>query len=102
MRAPVDHATRLSRRIADHAARISIIGQGYVGLPLAVEFARAGFPVTGVDTDVDRIARLCRGESYIPDVATEDLQQVIQSGLYAATSDAAALAHQDAVILCVP
>jgi UDP-N-acetyl-D-glucosamine dehydrogenase len=94
--------TDLADRIEHHTARLAVMGQGYVGLPLAVEFARAGFQVTGLDTDADRIARLTRGESYIPDVPAEDLQQVIQAGRYVASSDVAALVGQDAVILCVP
>ena len=60
-RAPVDHATTPRRRIATHTARVGIIGQGYVGLPLAVEFAKVGFPVTGLDTDPDCIATLASG-----------------------------------------
>jgi UDP-N-acetyl-D-glucosamine dehydrogenase len=96
------NGTDLADRISRHTARIAVIGQGYVGLPLAVEFARAGFVVTGLDTDADRIARLARGESYIPDVPAEDLGQVIEAGRYVATADVAALVHQDAVILCVP
>ena len=96
------NGTDLADRIGRHTARIAVIGQGYVGLPLAVEFARAGFVVTGLDTDADRIARLTRGESYIPDVPAEDLQQVIEAGRYVATADVTALVDQDAVILCVP
>src|SRR2546426_5023536 len=102
MQAPVDHATRLSRRIADHAARISIIGQGYVGLPLAVEFARAGFPVTGLDTDPDRVAALASGRSHVPDVPSDELQVFLRAGRYRAVAEPAALAESDAVIICVP
>ena len=53
----------LADRIADRSARVAIIGQGYVGLPLAVEFARAGFAVTGVDNDLDRVGALQAGQS---------------------------------------
>src|SRR5438094_1827279 len=102
MQAPVDHATRLSRRIADHAARITVIGQGYVGLPLAVEFARAGFAVTGLDTDPDRVAALNLGQSHSPDVARQDLETQLREGRYAATSDLSALARSDVVLICVP
>jgi UDP-N-acetyl-D-glucosamine dehydrogenase len=94
--------TSLQERIEDKTARVAIVGQGYVGLPLAVEFARAGFRVTGLDNAAERVAALTRGESYIPDVPVEDLQQVIQAGRYVATSDVAALVEQDAVVLCVP
>src|SRR5881397_3132865 len=97
MQAPVDHATRLSRRIADHAARISIIGQGYVGLPLAVEFARAGFPVTGLDTDPDRVAALASGRSHVPDVPSTQVQAFLRAGRYQATTEPAILAESDEI-----
>src|SRR5213593_864554 len=102
MRALIDHATTLSRRIADHAARISIIGQGYVGLPLAVEFARAGFPVTGLDTDPDRVAALASGRSHVPDVPSTQVQAFLRAGRYQATTEPAILAESDAVLICVP
>ena len=97
-----DRATTLSRRIATHAARLSIIGQGYVGLPLAVEFAQAGFPVTGLDADPDRVAALASGRSHVPDVPSEQLQALLRAGRYHATSESAILAESDAVLICVP
>jgi UDP-N-acetyl-D-glucosamine dehydrogenase len=92
----------LADRIRSHDAHITVIGQGYVGLPLAVEFARAGFSVTGLDTDADRITALNFGRSYIPDVASEDLAALIHSGRYEAASDFSALERSDVVIICVP
>ncbi len=92
----------LQTRIEEKTARVAIVGQGYVGLPLAVEFARAGFRVTGLESDGERVAALTRGESYIPDVPTEMLQQVIQAGRFVATSNVAVLADQDVIVLCVP
>src|SRR5262245_36951795 len=92
----------LQQRIEDKTAKVAIVGQGYVGLPLAMEFARAGFRVIGLDADAQRVATLMKGESYIPDVPPEDLQQAIEAGRYTATTDVAALAGQDAVVLCVP
>src|SRR6266508_5584504 len=92
----------LQTRIEEKTARVAIVGHGYVGLPLAVEFARAGFRVTGLESDSERVAALTRGESYIPDVPTEMLQQVIQAGRFVATSDVAVLADQDVIVLCVP
>src|SRR5207245_8850120 len=62
----VDHGTTLGRRIATHTARITIMGQGYVGLPLAIEFAKAGFTVTGLDTDLERVTALAIGRSHVP------------------------------------
>ena len=58
----------LKDKIQNKQARIGIIGLGYVGLPLAVEFAKAGFPVTGLDTDLDRVTALATGRSHVPDV----------------------------------
>jgi len=92
----------LQARIEGKTARVAVVGQGYVGLPLAVEFARVGFRVTGLDADRERVAALIRGESYIPDVPSRVLQQVSASGCYVATSDVAVLADQDAIVLCVP
>src|SRR5881296_4495780 len=98
----MDHATTLSHRIETHTARVAVIGQGYVGLPLAIEFARAGFAVTGLDTDSDRVAALASGRSHIPDVPSADLQALLRAGRYRAVTEPAALAESDAVIICVP
>jgi len=98
----MDHATTLSHRIETHTARVAVIGQGYVGLPLAIEFARAGFAVTGLDTDSDRVAALASGRSHIPDVPSADLQALLRSGRYRAATEPAILSESDAVIICVP
>src|SRR5256712_13552445 len=100
--APADHVTTLSHRIATHTARITVIGQGYVGLPLAVEFAKAGFPVTGLDTDPDRVAALASGRSHVPDVPSDELQVLLRAGRYRAVAEPAALPESDAVIIWVP
>jgi UDP-N-acetyl-D-glucosamine dehydrogenase len=97
-----DHATTLSCRIAGRTARLTIVGQGYVGLPLAVEFAKAGFSVVGLDTDLDRVATLATGRSHVPDVPSEELQPLLRDGRYQATTDGAVLADSDAIIICVP
>src|SRR3989442_359138 len=103
---PPDRPTRcettLSRRIATHAARLTIIGQGYVGLPLAVEFAKAGFSVAGLDTDPARIGALATGRSHVPDVRSAELQALIGAGHYRVVQKPAVLAESDAVIICVP
>ena len=93
---------RLAARIRDHVARIAIIGQGYVGLPLAVEFARTGFSVVGVDTDLDRVGALQAGQSCTPDLRNEDLIDLIRQGRYEATADSSVLEQADVVIICVP
>ena len=94
--------SRLSTSIRERTARIAIIGQGYVGLPLAVEFARAGFSVTGVDTDLDRVGALQAGQTHTPDLASEDLIAPIRLGRYEATADLSVLERADVVIICVP
>ncbi|MGE0359253.1 MAG: nucleotide sugar dehydrogenase [Vicinamibacterales bacterium] len=92
----------LQRRIADKEARIAIIGLGYVGLPLAVEFAKAGFHVIGYDVDAAKTAALNVGTSYIPDVPTADVAACVAAGRLVATTDPAALADVDVIDICVP
>lgn len=94
--------TTLQNKLESKTARIAVVGQGYVGLPLAVEFARAGFRATGLEADPERAEALARGESYIPDVPSDDLRRAIEAGHYTATSDSGVLAEQDVVIICVP
>ena len=74
IREPAVTGADLTRRIAERSARIGIIGQGYVGLPLAVEFARVGFAVTGFDTSLDRVTALNAGRSHTPDVPDAELR----------------------------
>jgi UDP-N-acetyl-D-glucosamine dehydrogenase len=95
-------ADDLARRIAEHAARIGVIGQGYVGLPLAVEFAGAGFDVIGFDTSTDRVTALNAGRSHTPDVPDDALGARLRAGRYQATTDLSGLAECDVVIICVP
>ncbi len=83
-------------------ARVGILGLGYVGLPLAVVFAEAGFHVTGVDPDPRKVDCLNQGESYIPDVKTETMEKLVASGYLTATTDFSVLKDMDAVSICVP
>ena len=92
----------LQRQIEQHTARIAVIGQGYVGLPLAVAFAQVGFAVTGIDVDLDRVEALNRGCSHIGDVAPEALTALTTSGRYRATATMSSLADSEVVIICVP
>jgi UDP-N-acetyl-D-glucosamine dehydrogenase len=92
----------LAEKIQGRGARLGIIGQGYVGLPLAVEFARAGFTVTGIDTDLDKVTALNLGRSCTPDLKDEDLAALIRDGRYEARADFSTLAECDVVIICVP
>jgi len=89
-------------RIADRSAHIGIIGLGYVGLPLAVEFARAGFTVTGFDVDPTKVSEINAGRSYIPDVPQTDLADVVKRRKLSATSDMTALSGMDVIDICVP
>jgi UDP-N-acetyl-D-glucosamine dehydrogenase len=92
----------LHDRIRTRGARVGVIGLGYVGLPLAVEFARAGFTVTGFDVDGSKIAQINAGKSYIPDVSEADLDAVVRAGKLSATTDMSQLGEMDAVDICVP
>ena len=79
-----------------------MIGLGYVGLPLAVEFARAGFDTTGFDVDPTKVAAINAGTSYIPDVRQEDLAAEVKAGRLRATTDVSRLGQMDAIDICVP
>jgi UDP-N-acetyl-D-glucosamine dehydrogenase len=92
----------LEEKIADKTARLCVIGLGYVGLPLAVEFARAGFTVTGLDTDAQKVERLERGKSYIPDVSSEDVKRIVTQKKFSATSDYDIVRDADVIFICVP
>jgi UDP-N-acetyl-D-glucosamine dehydrogenase len=94
--------TDLLDKFQNKTASIMVLGMGYVGLPLAVVFAEAGFRVTGIDPDRRKIDALNKGESYIPDVATETVAKLIKSGHLKATGDFSALQEADAVSICVP
>jgi len=95
-------AAGLADLIRDHAARIAVVGQGYVGLPLAIEFARAGFTVAGLDTDPERVAALAEHRSYVGDVASDEIGRLAAEGRYRATSDFSVLEESDVVVICVP
>lgn len=96
------HAVLLLDKIASRQARVGVLGLGYVGLPLATEFALAGFNVVGIDVDPGRVERVNRGESYIGDVHPAVLAGVVAKGLLRATADTAAAGECDALIICVP
>src|SRR5215510_5773117 len=89
-------------RIRSRQARVGIIGLGYVGLPLAVEFAHAGFDVTGFDVDDSKTSQINAGKSYIPDVAEARLAECVRAGKLKATTDMARLGAMDAIDICVP
>ncbi len=89
-------------KIHDRTAVIGLVGLGYVGLPLAVEFGKAGFKVIGVDVDQRKVDALNAGRSYIPDVKSEDVAALRTTNKLEATTDYAALQFADAVSICVP
>ncbi len=92
----------LRRRIDAREARIGVIGLGYVGLPLAVELANAGFVVTGFDIDGAKIRSLGQGRSYIGDVDSAEVARLIGAKRFSATSDFDALGEMDVINICVP
>jgi UDP-N-acetyl-D-glucosamine dehydrogenase len=92
----------LHARIEAREACIGVIGLGYVGLPLAVEFARAGFPVIGFDLDARKVERVSAGESYVEDVASEELAGAVAAGRLRASGDFGELARCDVIHVCVP
>lgn len=92
----------LKDKILNKQARIGIIGLGYVGLPLAVEFANAGFHVTGIDVDTNKTAKINNGVSYILDVSTAQVKNLVLKKRLVATTDYKVIKKMDAVIICVP
>ena len=92
----------LERKLRDHSAKMAVLGLGYVGLPLAVVFAEAGFAVVGVDPDAKKIEAINAGQSYIGDVDSAQVARLRKAGKLQATTDFAALANVDAVSICVP
>ncbi len=92
----------LLERLKSGEARVGIIGLGYVGLPLAVEFAKAGLKVVGYDVDQSKIDTLNGGTSYIPDVPSREVADVLKRGTFRATSDQRELADVDVIDICVP
>ena len=92
----------LRERITDRQARIGIIGVGYVGLPLAIVFAEAGFRVTGFDLSAERAAIINSGASYIDDISSETVAHYVNAGLLDATADMSRLHEMDAIRVCVP
>jgi UDP-N-acetyl-D-glucosamine dehydrogenase len=92
----------LEEKIRARTARVGIVGLGYVGLPLAVEFARAGFSVTGIDISQDKTRRVNAGDSYVGDIPSSTLRALVESGKLAATSDFRAVLELDTINICVP
>jgi UDP-N-acetyl-D-glucosamine dehydrogenase len=94
--------TSLMHKISDRTAKVVVVGAGYVGLPLAVEIASAGFGVTAFDRSAEKVSALNAGVSYIGDVRTTTVANLVTAGKLTASTDPDVLAQADAVIICVP
>ncbi|MCK4513417.1 nucleotide sugar dehydrogenase, partial [bacterium] len=92
----------LKDKLLSKEARLGVIGLGYVGLPLSMEFVRAGFKVVGIDTNEEKVNILMSGDSYIPDVPGEWVKDAVESGAFVATTDFSKLSDVDTVDICVP
>ena len=92
----------LINKIKNKKAKIAVIGLGYVGLPLCMEFAKKGFCVTGIDVDKKRVESVDKGVSYIGDVKSSDIKSCVKEKSFQATTDYRVLGKQDAIIMCVP
>src|SRR6185295_15363645 len=97
-----NHSETLRRKIETHQAQVGVVGLGYVGLPLVVEFAQAGFCVTGIDVQQSKVDAINRGESYIQDVPSADIQALVKAGKIRATTDFSVVRELDTINICVP
>jgi UDP-N-acetyl-D-glucosamine dehydrogenase len=92
----------LSEKIQNRTARVGVVGLGYVGLPLAVEFAKAGFSVTGIDLVDSKVARINAGDSYIQDIARDEVAHLVDANKLTATTDFSVISELDTINICVP
>ena len=92
----------LIEKIDNRSAKIGVIGLGYVGLPLAIEFVKAGYNVTGIDIDENKIKSLNNGENYINDVNDKNLKNAVRKSLLKGTTDFSLVKNLDAISICVP
>src|SRR3954453_18907043 len=97
-----DVYAQLKTKINSKTARFGVIGLGYVGLPLGLTLSNAGFDVTGIDIDSNRVDSILAGRSYITDVSEEELQEAQAQKRFRATTDLAEIRGLDAVSICVP
>ena len=100
--APADPGRQLRKKIESRTAQVGIVGLGYVGLPLAAEFARSGFEVTGIDVDPRKVSAINRGLSHVRDVPSEEVARLVKQGLLRAAKDYGPVAELDTVNICVP
>jgi len=98
----MSHVAELENKIRSKRSRVGVVGLGYVGLPLVVEFAEAGFTVTGIDIDARKVDQINRGESYVQDISSDVLAPLVAAGRIQATTDFSAVAALDTIDICVP
>ena len=94
--------SELKKKIKNKDAVITVIGLGYVGLPIALEFCRKGYTVNGLDNNPHRIEKLKRKESYINDISSEEMRKAYSNGRFSVTTDSGVLRSSDVIIMCVP
>src|SRR5438105_11465022 len=95
-------AEQLMSRIELRTATVAVIGLGYVGLPLAETFASGGYPVLGFDIDPEKVKKLKMGQSYIGHIPSERVAELVGTGRFEASCNAAGFADVDAIVICVP
>ena len=98
----MNYGERLATRIRERTAKVGVVGLGYVGLPLAVEFAKVGFQVTGIDVDQTKVGKVNQGISYIQDIPQSVIAPLVTSGQLKATTDFSAVSDLDTIDICVP
>src|SRR6185295_10954448 len=98
----MDYRLRLLRKLDDRSAVVAVVGLGYVGLPLAVEFAKEGFHVLGYDVSTRVVDLLNAGKSHIQDVDANEVADLVKRGLFVATTDESRLSEADAISIAVP
>ncbi|WKL00487.1 nucleotide sugar dehydrogenase [Paenibacillus amylolyticus] len=92
----------LIQHINDRSLKAVVIGLGYVGLPMAVEMAQAGYQVHGIDIDTSKVAKLNAGKSYVIGIEDDVVQSLMQAGLFTASAEYAAVAQANVIVICVP
>ena len=95
-------AKALVAKIESKSARVGVVGLGYVGLPLAVEFAKAGFHVTGIEVNAEKTAAINAGSSYVQDIPSSELKPLVEQGRITATTDFSVIRDLDTINICVP
>ena len=99
---PSSAAVALREKISKKTARVGVLGLGYVGLPLAVEFARAGFEVVGIDVQQSKVDQFNHGDSYVKDVKNDVFAPLVKSGKLRATAAYSVIKELDTIDICVP